>query len=153
MLTLRSFLTTNAIRSTHAVTGVDWCSSNNSTPCALGEIGVPILVAAMGGNTGLRDNEMLYEMAASRDKDFIVVEGANHNIQPCTECETRKDQYRQRAAQLFQLRGPLDQLEVLAQTRFRQAACPRTREPRTREPATPRFSIILRWPTSFSSCL
>jgi pimeloyl-ACP methyl ester carboxylesterase len=93
MLTLRSFLTTNAIRSTHAVKGIDWCSSNNSTPCALGEIGVPILVAAMGGNTGLRDNEMLYEMAASRDKDFVVVEGANHNIQPCTECETRKDQY------------------------------------------------------------
>jgi hypothetical protein len=93
MLTLRSFLTTNAIRSTHAVTGIDWCSSNNSTPCALGAISVPILVAAMGGNTGLRDNEMLYEMAASRDKDFVVVEGANHNIQPCTECETKKDQY------------------------------------------------------------
>jgi pimeloyl-ACP methyl ester carboxylesterase len=93
MLTLRSFLTTNAIRSTDAVKGIDWCSSNNSTPCALGEIGVPILVAAMGGNTGLRDNEMLYEMAASRDKDFVVVEGATHNIQPCTECETRKDQY------------------------------------------------------------
>ena len=32
MLTLRSFLTTNAIRSTHAMNGVDWCSSNNSTP-------------------------------------------------------------------------------------------------------------------------
>ena len=93
MLTLRSFLTTNAIRSTHAMNGVDWCSSNNSTPCALGQIAVPVLVAAMGGNNGLRDNEMLYEMAASRDKDFVVVEGATHNIQPCTECETRKDQY------------------------------------------------------------
>jgi pimeloyl-ACP methyl ester carboxylesterase len=93
MLTLRSFLTANAIRSTHATRGIDWCSSNNSTLCALGEIGVPLLVAAMGGNTGLRDNEMLYEMAASRDKDFVVVEGANHNIQPCTECETKKDQY------------------------------------------------------------
>jgi pimeloyl-ACP methyl ester carboxylesterase len=81
MLTLRSFLTANAIRSTHAVKNIEWCSSNSSTPCALGEIGVPLLVAAMGGNTGLRDN------------DFVVVEGANHNIQPCTECETKKDQY------------------------------------------------------------
>ena len=45
----------------------------------------------MGGNTGLRDNEMLYEMAASRDKDFIVVEGATHNLEPCTECEAGKD--------------------------------------------------------------
>jgi hypothetical protein len=93
LLTLRSFLTTNAIRSTHSMTGVDWCSSNSSTPCAVGQIGVPVLVAAMGGNTGLRDNEMLYEMAASRDKDFVAVEGANHNMLPCTECETQKNQY------------------------------------------------------------
>ena len=93
LLTLRSFLTANAIRSTHPMTGVDWCSSNHSTPCAVGSISVPLLVAAMGGNTGLRDNEMVYEMAASRDKDFVVVEGATHNIEPCAECETRKGQY------------------------------------------------------------
>jgi pimeloyl-ACP methyl ester carboxylesterase len=93
LLTLRSFLTTNAIRSTNSRTGIDWCSTNSSTPCAVGQIGVPLLVAAMGGNTGLRDNEMLYEMAASRDKDYIVVEGATHNLGPCTECETRKGEF------------------------------------------------------------
>ena len=93
LLTLRSFLTANAIRSTNSMTGIDWCSSNASTPCAVGQIGVPLLVAAMGGNTGLRDNEQLYEMAASRDKDFIVVEGATHNIEPCTDCETQKGQF------------------------------------------------------------
>ena len=93
LLTLKSFLTANAIRSTHSMTGVEWCSSNNSTPCALGQIGVPLLVSAMGGNTGLRDNEWLYETAASRDKDFFVLEGATHNIDPCVECETRKGEY------------------------------------------------------------
>jgi hypothetical protein len=93
LLTLRSFLTGNAIRSTDAMTGIDWCSSNHSTPCAVGSIEAPLLVAAMGGNTGLRDNEMLFEMAASRDKEFVIVEGATHNIEPCTECETRKGQY------------------------------------------------------------
>jgi hypothetical protein len=93
LLTLKSFLTANAIRSTNSTSGIDWCSSNNSTPCAVGHIRVPVLVAAMGGNTGLRDNEMLYEMATSRDKDFVVVEGATHNIEPCTECETRPGQY------------------------------------------------------------
>ena len=93
LLTLKSFLTANAIRSTNAMTGVEWCSSNSSTPCALGQIGVPLLVSAMGGNTGLRDNEWLYEMAASRDKDFFVLEGATHNIDPCLECETRKGEY------------------------------------------------------------
>jgi hypothetical protein len=30
---------------------------------------------------------------ASRDKDFIVVEDATHNIEPCTEYETQKGQY------------------------------------------------------------
>ena len=54
---------------------------------------MPLLVAAMGGNTGIRDNEMLYDMAASKDKDFIVVEGATHNIEPCTDCETRKGEH------------------------------------------------------------
>ena len=93
LLTLRSFLTANAIRSTNSRTGIDWCSSNSSTPCAVAQITVPVLVAAMGGNTALRDNEMLYEMAVSRDKDFIVVEGATHNIEPCTECGTRSGQY------------------------------------------------------------
>jgi hypothetical protein len=93
LLTVKSFLTANAIRSTNAMTGVDWCSSNNSTPCAVGSISAPLLVAAMGGNTSLRDNEMVYVMAAAKDKDFIVVEGATHNLEPCTACETRKGEY------------------------------------------------------------
>jgi hypothetical protein len=93
VLTLRSFLTANAIRSTSSTTGVDWCSTNNSTPCAIRQIGVPLLVSAMGGGTGLRDGESLYELAASRDKDFFVLEGATHNFEPCAECETRKGQY------------------------------------------------------------
>jgi len=93
LLTLKSFLTANAIRSTDAMSDIDWCSSNNSTPCAVKHIGVPLLVSAMGGNTGIRDNEWLYEIAASRDKDFFVLEGATHNIDPCEECERRKGEY------------------------------------------------------------
>ncbi len=101
LLTLKSFLTANAIRSTNSMTGIDWCSTNNSTPCAVGQIGVPLLVSAMGGNTGLRDNEWLYEMAASRDKDFFVLEGATHNIDPCVECETRKGEYNNTVRNFF----------------------------------------------------
>jgi hypothetical protein len=93
LLTLRSFLTANAIRSTNAMTGVDWCSTNNSTTCALGQISVPLLVSAMGAGTGIRDSERLYEAAGSRDKDFFVLEGATHNIGPCAECESRKGEY------------------------------------------------------------
>ena len=32
-------------------------------------------------------------MAASKDKDFIVIEGATHGIEPCTECESFPGQY------------------------------------------------------------
>ena len=93
LLTLKSFLTGNAIRATHSMAAIDWCSSNHSTPCAITQIRVPLLVSAMGGNTGIRDNEWLFERAVSRDKDFFVLEGATHNIDPCVECETRRGEY------------------------------------------------------------
>jgi hypothetical protein len=51
--------------------------------------------------TGLGDNEMVYEMAASRDKDFTVVEGATHNLGRCTECETRKGEYENATKNFF----------------------------------------------------
>jgi hypothetical protein len=92
-LTLRSFLSANAIRSTDSMDQIDWCSSNNSTPCALENITVPILIFGMGGHYFIRDNEIHYEVAASRDKDFVVVEGALHGIRPCTACETTPGQY------------------------------------------------------------
>ena len=93
LLTLRSFLSANAIRSTDSMDQIDWCSSNNSTPCALQNISVPILLFGMGGHYFIRDTEIHYEVAASKDKDFIVIEGARHGITPCTECERTPGQY------------------------------------------------------------
>ncbi|MFN7934054.1 MAG: hypothetical protein U0R19_12045 [Bryobacteraceae bacterium] len=93
LLTIRSFLSTNAIRATHSQDAIDYCSTNNSVPCAVKSITVPVLFAAMGGYTFIRDNELHYELAASKDKDFIVVEGATHGATPCKECETTPGQY------------------------------------------------------------
>ena len=93
LLTLGSFLSANAIRATDSMEGIDWCSSNNSTPCALRNISVPILITAMGAHYFIRDNEIHYEVAASTDKDFVVIEGATHGIRPCTACETFPGQY------------------------------------------------------------
>ena len=93
LLTVRSFLSTNAIRATDSMDGIDHCSSNNSTPCALGRISAPVLITAMGGHYFIRDNEIHYEVAASEDKDFIVIEGATHGITPCTACATFPGQY------------------------------------------------------------
>src|SRR5438552_2773424 len=49
VLTVKSFLSANAIRATDSLdySKIDWCSSNNSVPCALRTITVPVLIAAM----------------------------------------------------------------------------------------------------------
>jgi hypothetical protein len=85
-LTITSFLSANAIRSKHSLDDIDWCSSNNSTVCAVREISVPILVMTMQGHYFIRDGEQIYEESASADKDFVVVEGAIHNLGNCPEC-------------------------------------------------------------------
>src|SRR4030095_1927143 len=43
-LTVRSFLSANATRATDSMDGIDDCSTNNSTPCALRVISVPVLL-------------------------------------------------------------------------------------------------------------
>ena len=93
LLTLRSFLSANAIRSRHAMDDVDWCSTNNSVPCAVQAISVPMLIAAMSGNNYLQFNERHFDMAGSKDKDYVIVEGANHDQTPCVRCETTPGQY------------------------------------------------------------
>jgi hypothetical protein len=92
-LTVRSFLGTRAIRAKQALDDIDYCSNNNSTPCHLQKITVPILILGMGGHYFLRDNEIHYEVAASTDKEYIVVEGASHGIRPCKACESTPGQY------------------------------------------------------------
>lgn len=93
LLTVRSFLSANAIRAKDSMDEVDWCSSNNSTRCAVQSVSIPILITAMGAHYFIRDSEIHYEAAASADKEFVVVEGATHGIAPCTACETRPGQY------------------------------------------------------------
>jgi hypothetical protein len=100
-LTVRSFLSANAIRSTDSMTGIDWCSSNNSTTCALQSISIPLLVTAMGAHYFIRDSEILYEVAKSKDKDFVVIEGATHGQTPCVPCEKSPGQYSNTVKNLY----------------------------------------------------
>jgi hypothetical protein len=99
--TLRSFLSANAIRAKHAIDDIDFCSTNNSTVCAVQSISVPVLFAAMGAHYFIRDNERMFELSASKDKDFITIEGAVHGFTPCTRCETTPGQYSNSVKNLF----------------------------------------------------
>jgi hypothetical protein len=92
-LTLRSFLSANAIRATDSMDNIDVCSTNNSVPCALRVISVPLLITAMGANNYIRFNEIHHDIAHSADKDFVVVEGATHGQTPCVPCESVPGQY------------------------------------------------------------
>lgn len=93
LLTLRSFLSANAVRSSDSLEQIDHCSSNNSTVCAVRSISVPELFVAMGAHYFVRDTENEFENASSRDKDMIVIEGAVHGFTPCTRCEKVPGQY------------------------------------------------------------
>jgi pimeloyl-ACP methyl ester carboxylesterase len=88
ILTITSFLSANAIRATDSLdyTKIDWCSTNNSVPCAVRQITVPLLIVAMGAHYFISDSEYYLENAKSADKDFITIAGATHGITPCGEC-------------------------------------------------------------------
>ena len=88
-LTVTAYLSANAIRSTDSLDykQIDWCSTNNSTPCALQNITVPLLITSMGAHYFFVDAEQFYEnYAASKDKENIVFAGLVHGITPCGNC-------------------------------------------------------------------
>ncbi len=91
--TYRSFLSSDAMRATNSLDGIDYCTSNNSAGCAVQAMSVPLLIAAMGANDFVRDDEKMFDTAKSTDKDYVVVEGALHGFTPCTACETTPGQY------------------------------------------------------------
>jgi pimeloyl-ACP methyl ester carboxylesterase len=93
LLTVRSFLGTRAIKAADSMEEIDITSNNNSTPSHLQKIKVPLLMMAAGGHYFIRDNEKMFDMAASQDKEFIVIEGAAHGIVPCRPCEKAPGQY------------------------------------------------------------
>ena len=96
-----SFLGANAVRSTNSLDGIDHCSSNNSTVCAVRSITVPELFMAMGAANFIRDNELMLGEAKSADKDYIVIEGALHPFTPCRACEKTPGQYSNTIKNLF----------------------------------------------------
>jgi hypothetical protein len=89
VLTVKSFLSANAMRATDSLdySKIDWCSSNNSVPCAVKTITVPMLIAAMQGHYFITDSEFIFDTAKSTDKEFIAIEGATHGFTPCGNCE------------------------------------------------------------------
>ncbi len=96
-LTIRSFLSSNAIRSTNSMDEkqIDLCSTNNSTPCMLQSVTVPLLAVAHQASFQnlIQEVEFNYLNSKSTDKDFIVVEGSMTSIGACTNCAKPASEY------------------------------------------------------------
>jgi hypothetical protein len=101
VLSLRSFLSANAVRARNSADEIDHCTANNSTNCAVQSISVPVLFAAMGAFVFVRDNEMLFDQAKSADKELIYIEGANHGFTGCVPCEQTPGQYQNSLRNFF----------------------------------------------------
>jgi hypothetical protein len=86
-LTVKSFLSSRAIRSKQALDDVDWCSSNNSVPCSIRRISLPMLMMSAQGYWFVRDAETIFDSAKSTDKELIYIEGAAHGFIPCVPCD------------------------------------------------------------------
>ena len=80
---------------------IDYCSTNNSTVCAVQSITAPVTFIAMGAHYFIRDNERHYDLSASKDKDFITIEGAVHGQTPCKPCEKTPGQYSNSVKNLY----------------------------------------------------
>jgi hypothetical protein len=110
---LSTFMSSVAIRSRDSLLDIDYCSTINSTTCAVASIEAPSVFMAMGGYKFIRDHEIMYERSASRDKDFVVIEGALHGYDACKRCETTPGQYANSTKNTF------DYIRDWANTRFK----------------------------------
>ena len=75
------------------IVGIDWDSSNTSTPANIANIRAPLLIMGMTGHYWMVPSEIFFNAAASQDKQLVFVEGASHNLVPCRACETSPGQY------------------------------------------------------------
>jgi hypothetical protein len=98
---LSTFMSSVAIRSRDSLMDIDYCSTINSTTCAVGSIEAPSLFMAMGGYKFIRDHEIMFERSTSKDKDFAVVEGALHGYDACKRCETTPGQFASSTKNMF----------------------------------------------------
>jgi len=101
MPTVRYFLSRGAVRAADSIDAIDYCTSNSVTVCNVGHIRAPVLFIASGAGTFISDLERMFERSPSHDKDFIVVEGADHSGNPCKRCETTPGQYSNSSENMF----------------------------------------------------
>ncbi len=87
---VRGFLAGQALRTMpeymmteDSITGVNWASSSTSAPTNVEGIRVPLLIMTMTCHYFVVPDEIIFDHAASKDKQIAYVEGASHGFTPC----------------------------------------------------------------------
>ena len=87
---VRRYLASSALRTTpeygmteDSISGIDWASSSTSAPTNIEGVTAPLLIMAMSCHYFLVPDEMIFDHAASKDKQYAIVEGAAHTFNPC----------------------------------------------------------------------
>lgn len=75
------------------VLGVEWASSQTAPVGSVPGIKVPLLTMGNTGHYEYLNAEKIYLAAATSDKSIAFVEGAQHTIDTCTECESYPGEY------------------------------------------------------------
>lgn len=98
--TIKRFLSTLAVETTSdfsyqrdGVNGINWESSQMVPINAVKGIHVPLLTMGNTGHYEFLNIEKTHLAAVSNDTDIAFVEGAEHTINPCTECEAYPGQF------------------------------------------------------------
>ena len=73
--------------------GIDWSSSNTSTPANMEGVHVPLLIMSMTLHYRMVPAEIFLQHAASQDKRLVFVAGASHNLTTCKACKQFPGQY------------------------------------------------------------
>ena len=73
--------------------GIDWSSSNTSTPANMEGVHVPLLIMSMTLHYRMVPAEIFLQHAASQDKPLVFAAGAGHNPTTCTACKQFRGQY------------------------------------------------------------
>lgn len=99
---LRDYLANDALRTTgdfaltqDDVRGVDWASSNLSTPAQAAGVAIPTLIMTNTCFQFVVPSEITFDHLAARDKTLAGVEGSEHEFTPC------KPQYGDTKGRLF----------------------------------------------------
>jgi len=86
-MNVRTLLGIWSIQANNSMYDIDICSANGSTMCMVQHVRAPSLFTASQGNPYVVDNETMYELSGSRNKDYVVIEGATHGMDNCAACE------------------------------------------------------------------